>query len=252
MAPLSRNLPDLPIKQEGVGLSKMMWSTPVRAPIQPPQRAKVWLTARNQVHAHLQAAAAEVGAVTVTQLLESAEGLLAFPRLDEGTVDVVFDRPPMMISSAGSAVEICYHQESSRFSFHTTVRAVVDPRRWRVAIPKGMSVERSRGAERVPAPARSTIRLEPRPGEPQTLKLHDLSETGVAFVYPEGALELVNEQPLVGTMTLQGQPAPVLLEVRHTRTLRGQERLAGCLIRGMSPTGRERLWAALTAQGLRR
>lgn len=197
-------------------------------------------------------AAASVGEVTLTQLLERTQALLAFPRLDDGTVDVVFDRTPSLSAGAGRAVEIDYRHNSSVFSFHTTVSAIVDPCRWRLSLPNAISVEKMRGAVRVPNPSRVTLRLEPTPGAPMQVRLHDLSATGVAFAYPSDALELTVEQRLIGTMTLRGLPAPMLLEVRHTRAIDAHERLAGCHIEGMSPVGHERLWNVLSRHGVTR
>jgi len=206
------------------------------------ERTVSWLCRPDEVVAHLFFAAAEIGQIQVDVFEETMAAVLAFPHQDSQSIDIIFPRPVAAALGRG-AVRIRYHHEGSSYEFLTAVTNMIDDRRWRLSLPNAVARWAGRGADRfsVRRDPRFMLHLERDDGQPLPQQLHDLSTTGLSFVFRPAQLTLEGGDQLLATMRLPGDHwIPILLEVRHTRDDSGALPIliAGCHLLGVSPWGR--------------
>ncbi|MEL6343564.1 MAG: PilZ domain-containing protein [Myxococcota bacterium] len=212
----------------------------------------MWLSLREDVLAHLFYAAAEIGEVRIDSADESLNASLAFPNEATDSVDVFFSQqtPP----PASAIIRVRYHHDGNSYEFLTVVSQGIDGRRWRLAIPTAVARWSGRREDRYRTDhlKNFTITLERDDGEGVTLPLQDLSTQGLSMCYSPLQMQLSVNQELIATLNLSdGIQLPVLLEVRYSRSAENLRRVAGCYIRGISPSSRATLGQIIADLGVR-
>jgi hypothetical protein len=214
------------------------------------ERGMTWLSKPDDVVAHLFFAAAEIGQIQVDVFGQTITAALAFPHHGSNSIDILFSRGLDALLDH-SVVRVRYHHDGSSYEFLTSVQRLITDRRWRLALPNAVSRRISRGADRlsVRRDPRFTVYLERDDGEPMPQQLHDISTTGLSFVFRPAQLTLERADQLLSTLQLPGdRHVPVLLEVRHSRPDGGGSLpvlIAGCHLISISPWGRALLSQAI-------
>lgn len=210
-------------------------------PLHKPQRYfrdKSWIGHSSAILQSLAFAASEIGSVVATVSFKSAQPLLGFPCEASSSIGLIFNEAPLA-AAPGDRVEVRYNHEGVFYEFYSSLTAVESPRCWRIRFPNAISYTATRAARRfsVSGDARFFVTLG---AGSSRLQIHDLSRTGLALIFPaEEAPQ--PEAVLAAVLAVPGdQLIPVQLEVRHIRPHPQQDAvIAGCLIKGISPPGRQ-------------